>query len=160
MSLVNTLTRGLIYPDGEHSVSNIVGGWHKYGNYWISVRLTNLRVYLSHLPAYICSRLGFIWAKKLIGSALGYSHCYHCEMPWCYVEHESIKFSEDSGMFPLCKTCFSILEPGQIGVYILELVSEWIQINERYSLPWDKAQTPEEVVEAANAEVRRMKGLK
>lgn len=160
MSLVKTVTGGLIHKEGEFGGGWLpCHGWWKHGDYWFSCWLMTLPKYLKYLPIWILSLLGFRWAMIVFGTILGYSHCYHCLMPWKYVEHRSINFSKSQGMFPLCVHCFDKLEPDQINPYIEKLVMKWQEINIEYNLKWDNQQTPVEVIVAAKAEVRRMKGI-
>ncbi|GAI30731.1 unnamed protein product, partial [marine sediment metagenome] len=108
MSLINTLTLGLIRKDGEWP-SKVCGSSWKYGDYWISTRIILLPTYIKLSPLYLISLFGFKGVKIIIGKALGYLGCSHCHMTWNYVEGKSIKYSEHSGMFPLCEECFDKL---------------------------------------------------
>ena len=160
MSLVNTLTRGLIYKDGESSASRRGDTWSKSekGKYWVSERLRNLiKVFIPFFPIWVFSCYQVTWAMKFIGKALGFSSCASCDMPWRYVRGQHIKFSENSGMFPVCIRCFRSLSLEQIDAHIEALVKSWGDIERKYGLKWDKEQTPEEVIAAAKAETRRMK---
>lgn len=142
MSIINTLTSGLIYRDGE-SHGYRTGPWQKHGNYWINIKLVRFPTYITHGPECLLAALGCKWAKIAIGRALGYSGCYHCGMTWNYVEGKTIYYSEGSGMFPLCEECFDRLSPEEIDPYIEKLAMSW--------------QNPQKVIEPAKAEVRRMK---
>ncbi len=159
MSLINTISRGLIHKDGEHSITKHGGSWRKgeNGKYWVSNRLTNLlHVYIPLFPVWIFS-LFTNWGKKLIGRALGYSSCAHCGMAWLYVKGKTIYYCESSGMFPLCVDCFDKLAPEEIDPHIEAVVWNWLEIEERHGLTWDKEQSPAEIIAAAKQQVRVMK---
>lgn len=161
MSLVKTLTRGLIYKDGEGPVFNRFsgGGWNKYGDRWIAINLICFRrVYLPYFPIWLLSLARVKWARIFIGNKLGYSSCFHCHMPWKYVKGKTINFSDNRGMFPLCVQCFDALPPGKIDPYIDQLVDDWASGCVKYDIPWQHPQTPDEVKEAAKLTVRKMKG--
>lgn len=159
MSLLNKMTRGLIYKDGETSISSRGGSWSKSpkGKLWISSRLSNLRVFITFFPIWVLSCYKVTWAMKLIGKALGFSSCASCGIPWRYVRGQNIYYSENRGMFPVCIHCFQSLTPEQIDIHIEALVNSWADINRKYGFEGDKEQTPEEVIAAAEAEMRRMK---
>ncbi|TET40181.1 MAG: hypothetical protein E3J66_07245 [Dehalococcoidia bacterium] len=78
-------------------------------------------------------------------------------MPWKYIKHQSIQYSEHSGMFPLCVKCFNELSPEEIDPHIEALVLSWVEDNERYGFSWDKEAPPEEVIASAKQQVRVMK---
>jgi hypothetical protein len=160
MSLINTLTHGLIYRDGEYPKGRSWGGgWDKRaeGTYWISSGLLDLQVYIKYLPVWLLSLASARWAQKIIGNAFGYGSCCSCGMPWKYVKGKTISFSESEGMFPLCETCFDRLTPEEIDPYIEQLVQKWLDDNVKYKFKWSIKQSPQEVIDAAKAEVRRMK---
>ncbi len=156
MSLVSTLTGGLIHKDGEWP-NRICGSAWKYGNYWVSTRIILLPTYIKLTPMFLLAALGYRWAKIVIGRVLSYSGCSHCGMTWNYVKGKNIQFSDNEGMFPLCEECFDKLPPEEIDPYIERLVQEWLEINAKYGLKWGRGQSPQEVIESAKAEVRRMK---
>lgn len=161
MSLINTLTRGLIYKDGEEPVGNWKGGWQKDKDsvYWVSSGLLSLlHVYLPLFPIWVVSLLKVQRAQKFIGRRLGFGSCAHCGMPWKYGRGKVISFSEDGGMFPVCAKCFDLLSTAQLDIYIEALVRGWQVSDVRYGRKWERAQTPEQVIVAAQAEMRRMKG--
>jgi len=158
MSLVNTLTGGLLCKEGERP-GKLCGSAWKYGHYWISRRIILLPTYIRLAPMYLLSTLGYRWPKIVIGRALGYSGCSHCSMTWNYVKGKSIQFSANEGMFPLCEECFDKLPPEEIDPYIESLVQKTLEIQAKYGLQWDKKQSPQEVSESAKAEVRRMKSI-
>lgn len=159
MSVINTVTLGLIHKDGEWP-GRIGGSSWKYGNYWVSTKIIHLPTYITLAPMFLLVALGCKRAKIVIGRRLGYSGCFHCGMTWNYAQSKSIQFSETRGMFPLCEECFSKLPPEEIDPYIERLVWEWIEINAKYGLKWSESQSPQEIIEAAKAEVRRMKSAK
>lgn len=161
MSLINSLTRGLIYEDGESQPYRKGGCSYskkKDSKYWVSDRLRNLiEVFIPLFPVWVLSRFQVTWAMKKIGKALGFGSCSSCGMPWRYVRWATINYSEKSGMFPICVTCFRLLTPAQIDFHIEELVNSWLSDNKKYGLEWGKKQAPEELIAAAKAEMRRMK---
>ena len=156
MSLVKTLTLGLIHKDGEWP-SRICGSSWQYGDYWVSTKIILLPTYIKLAPMFLLAAFGYKWAKMVIGKALGYSGCSHCGMTWNYVKGKRIHFSANEGMFPLCEECFDKLLPEEIDPYIDKLVMEWLEIDAKHGLKWHEEQSPEEVAESAKAEVRRMK---
>ena len=162
MSLINSLTRGLIYKDGE-SQPHRKGRSSYYSKnegskYWVDDRLRNLiKVFIPLFPVWVLSRFQVTWAMKKIGKALGSGSCSCCGMPWRYVRGATINYSETSGMFPICVSCFRLLTPDQIDFHIEKLVSSWRFDNKEYGFERAKEQTPEEVIVAAKAEMRRMK---
>lgn len=156
MSIINRLTSGLIYKDGE-SPGYRTGMWQKQGNYWIHTKIARLPTYIKHGPEYLLAVLGCKRAKIAIGRALGFGGCYHCGMTWNHVEGKTIYYSEGGGMFPLCEECFDKLSPEEIDPYIEQVVMSWLKSNAEYGLKWGYKQSSQEIIESAKAEVRRMK---
>jgi hypothetical protein len=150
MSIINRLTSGLIYKDGE-SPGYRTGMWQKHGNYWIHTKIVHLPTYIKHGLEYLLAILGCRWARIAIGKALGYGGCYRCGMTWNYVKGKTIYYTEGSGMFPLCAECFDKLPPEEIDPYIEKLVMSWLDSE------WHHKQNPQELIESAKAEVREMK---
>ncbi len=160
MSLINTLTKGLIYKDGEEPAGRSGGrGWNKDKNsqYWVSCQLRDIiHVYIPMFIVWVFS-LFTIGGKKVIGRALGFGECANCHMPWKYVKGQDIKYSDSGGMFPICVKCFEILSPPEIDSYIEALVHRWAKDSIRLGYEWGKDQTPEEVIASAQQQVRAMK---
>jgi len=153
MSIINTLTSGLIYKDGETTPGRVCGTWQQHGNYWVHMKIVRLPTYIKRAPVYLLAALGYKRAKTVMGKALGYGGCYHCGMTWNYAKGKSIRYSVRDGMFPLCEECFDRLSSEEIDPYIEKLVMVWLGSNE-----WGNKQSPQKVIESAKAEIRRMKG--
>lgn len=161
MSLINRLTRGMIHKDGEFSIIHRTGIWEKHGQHWFNQKLIRLLdVYIPFLPIWLLTRFDVKWAKKLLGRLLGFSKCSGCGMTWNYATEKHISYSEHSGMFPICTECFDRMEPDEIDEHIRNLVLEWIEDCHSMRLPWSQShdKTPTEIIMAAQAEMRRMKG--
>jgi len=145
-SIINRLTRGLIYKEGELSLAR-TGTWFKRGKYWISYKILTFLTLLRILPIYLLSQLKVKWAIRSVGRALGYGACLRCKMPWNHVKPKTIMYRPDSGMFPLCVDCFDSLSIEEIDLYIERLVSEWPECDSER----------QEIAELAKAEAGRMK---
>jgi len=63
--------------------------------------------------------------KNKSGHLQGYGSCFNCGDTWNWKEHQSIKYEESSGMFPLCKECFNKLPEKDIIDWCVTLFIDW-----------------------------------
>lgn len=69
--------------------------------------------------------------KNLIERTPGYSWCQHCGKTWDKVEYKPIPYVtkipefSNSGMFPVCVSCFNELSSEKILEYCKELIDSW-----------------------------------
>lgn len=73
--------------------------------------------------------------RKLLAAFLrllspGWGCCHCCGMPWRFTEGHATNYSENSGCFPLCESCWKRLTPEERLPYYRKLLDIWINGQE------------------------------
>jgi hypothetical protein len=56
----------------------------------------------------------------------GFSWCFRCGRPWNHVVGHSTRYTEHSGCFPLCESCWTRLGHPEARIpYYRTLIEEW-----------------------------------
>ncbi len=74
---------------------------------------------VSYIPQYL---------KSIPASA--FSACGRCETSWKYTEGHTTYYSETSGMFPLCESCWQQLTPSERLPYYKKLYNDWKRMGD------------------------------
>lgn len=64
-------------------------------------------------------------ASRITGCLHGHGTCNRCDEPWCVVEWHTTEYSEVSGCFPLCDSCWTVLTPETRLPFYKEMMSDW-----------------------------------
>lgn len=64
-------------------------------------------------------------ATLLRAQSPGYGFCYRCGTPWNHCESHTTFYSENSGCFPLCETCWSELTSTERVPFYRQMWDSW-----------------------------------